>query len=533
MHRLVAGGTRYAIATPHRAATEAGREAYERGGNAVDAALAAAAVLAVVYPHMCSIGGDLFALLRYPTGELLGFNGSGAAPRALTRELVGDSVPSMPLAGPLTVTVPGVVHAWGDLSSAGSRLPFSQLLERAIDCAEAGCPVAGSLDKSLADASDAILRDPGLSSVFVSNGRMLQADDRLRQPRLARTLREIASEGPRTLYGGPTGERLVHGLRRLGCPVELADLAAHRTERVEPITSEWKGWEVSTTPPNSQGYVLLQLLAVLERLDVTPDALGPDAPLLAAVYRLTAGERDHLLADPRKSPGLVADLLSDAHISALAEEAKRTPQSACGRAKGEANSSAPASGDTVAVVAADAEGWAVSLIQSVFHSFGAGILEVETGIVCHNRGACFSLDPDSPNVLEAGKRPLNTLKPLLVQRQGHLALVAGTMGGRAQPQIHAQLLARALRHDLPLEQTLAAPRWVVSSLDEGGPDSVIFAEKSASDLVGPILASTGMEVVTLEDFDEDVGHAQYLRVGPEKRLTAATDPRADGSAAAG
>lgn len=271
--------------------------------------------------------------------------------------------------------------------------------------------------------------------------------------------------------------------------------------------------------------MLLQILAVLEMLALAPDPLGPDAALLAEIFVRCAADRDKYLADPRRAGVPIEDLLSEMHLRELCEKVRRGVEP--GPAPG-SHRRRPR-GDTVAVVAADARGWAVSLLQSVFHSFGAAILEPATGIVCQNRGAAFSLDPTSPNVIEGGKRPAHTLMPVLVQRDGRLRAVAGTMGGQAQPQIHAQLLTRALDEGRDPWEAVEAPRWVLGRLESGATAETVFVEARAAN------SSTfeGWSVAGLKDFDEEVGHAQLILVGATGALEAASDPRSDGASAAG
>jgi gamma-glutamyltranspeptidase/glutathione hydrolase len=342
------------------------------------------------------------------------------------------------------------------------------------------------------------------------------------------------------------------------------DLAAHVTEVVEPLRAVAFGHEVLTAPPNSQGYVLLQVLAAIERLtgtttwerlalpsDVPPDPLGPAAGALAHLYRLASEDRDRHLCDPRAHDVPLNELLDDAHIRRLAEQsADGAPSTSGGSASAQpgADSAGVSSGDTIACVAADSGGWAVSIIQSVYHGFGAAILEPATGIVAHDRGACFSLDPASPNVLEGGKRPLHTLMPVMVRREGRLAIVAGTMGGEAQPQIHAQILCRLLdgaAHSggadgadasaagdesvavdaavvVDTATAVTAPRWI---FDEG----TLLVEARVPRPCLTALRATGMAVELLQPVDETVGHAQYIGIAEGGEMDVGTDPRADGA----
>ena len=415
----------YAIACPHREAALAGEDAFRSGGTAVDAALAAAAVLAVVYPHMCAIGGDAMALVARPDGTVTALIGAGAAPASADPDALGGQ---MPWQGPHTVTVPGMVDAWGRIAELGSTLPWEELLAPAVALAREGTEVVPGLARAL-DAQ------PAMREHFTAD---------LRQPALAATLERIADNGPRELYEGITAQRLAE---HAGNPLTSADLSRHATEGTVPRVARVDGLDVLTTPPPTQGYVLHEILAALADGEEPADA-----------FRRTAAERDRRLADVR-------------------------------------------SGDTVAIVAADADGHAVSLIQSVFGAFGSGIVEPRTGILLHNRGAGFSLDPASPNRLQPGRRPAHTLMPVIARRDGRTEIVQGSMGGRAQPQINAQVLLRQLAGD-SAQDAVAAPRIVVE---------------------GDVTATDG----------DAVGHAQAIRVRPDGSFDAGSDPRADGIALTG
>lgn len=519
-----AHGRRLAIATPHAAATRAGLQAFDAGGTAVDAAVTACAVLAVVYPHMCSVGGDLFALVARPGGGVVAVNGSGAAPAAVDPEALRREHGRMPLTGPHTVTVPGVLAGWQALLELEGKRGLAEALAPAIGLAREGFPVAPSLARAITIHRRSLGRDPGLASIFLSAGHGLHAGDVLRQPALAATLEAIAVEGCGAFYGGELGARFVAGLRAQGSALVLDDLSAHRCELGAPLGAPYGDWEILTHPPNSQGFLLLEMLRVLEELGVGLDTMGDGAGLVARTFAVVSRDRVRFLADPRAFPVDVHELLSDRHVAQVAPEVGGGGPAA-GLRPGRS-----ARGDTVAVVAADADGRAVSIIQSIFHSFGAGILEPSTGIVCQNRGACFTLDRDSPNVLEGGKRPAHTLMPVMVRRGGAIRLVGGTMGGLAQPQIHVHVLGHLLERGSSVGTAVSAPRWVVGSLEAGGPTEVVFAERSALERCGPSLVGSGLPVVELADLNEEVGHAQYIEIGEDGILEAASDPRADGEA---
>jgi gamma-glutamyltranspeptidase/glutathione hydrolase len=521
---LSARGTRFAIATPHVAATRAGAAAFDAGGNAVDAALAAAVTLAVVYPHMCGVGGDLFALVQEPDGRTIALNASGAAPRAVDVEAVRALEPTMPAYGPLSVTVPGAVSGWAALHRLGAALPLARALDGAVLLARDGIQVAPSLARNLAWNSERLRSDPGFSAVFFRDGRPLAERDLLAQTALAGTLEAIAERGPQALYGGPVGERLVERLRAGGSSMTLDDLAAHEPELDSAITLRYRDLHVSVVPPNSQGFALLEILGAVERLGIDPDPLGPDAALLAEVFRVTSADRDRHNADPRSARVPVGTLLDDGHLAALADQVRTAEQVRTAQVPTRLD------GDTVALVAADAEGRAVSLIQSLSDGFGSGILEPSTGVILHNRGSGFSLDPTSPNVLAGGKRPAHTLMPVLVHRDGRLAAVSGSMGGGGQPQINFQNLVRVFDLGMSPEAALDAARWLAGGMDVDNPERFVEAEARVPHDVRSTLEAAGYRLELLGERDEGVGHAHLITIAPDGTLEAATDPRADGGA---
>jgi gamma-glutamyltranspeptidase len=517
---LEAHGASYAVATPHSQATDVAVSTFREGGNAVDAAIAAAAALAVAYPHMCSPGGDLIGLLATPEGEVRAINGSGAAPRAIASAAEGWS--RMPFDGPHTVTVPGAVAAWQTMHELGGSMPWETLMDPAVQLAADGVPVAGSLAKAIVDNSSRIAADRGMREVLMPDGAPLAEGAVLRQPALVRSLARIADGGAAALYEGDVGEELVTCLRALGSTISTDDLLAHRTEVCEPIGLRAVGCEVLTAPPNSQGLLLLETLAALEELG-PGDYLGADAGLLGGLLRLAAADRDRHLGDPRVNRVPVEELLSREHAAKLAASA-RDSRAAAVEAEGFSGSSA---GDTIALVTADDKGNGAVVVQSVFGPFGAGILDPASGISCHNRGAFFSLDPGSPNVLEGGKRPTHTLMPVMLRQEGRVVGLHGTMGGPAQPQIHAQVLLR-MREGMDPARAVAAPRWVVAE-PSGGAARDAYTEADLEPAAMDGLRTAGFAVHDLSSMSELVGHAQVIRQAGGV-LSAAADPRADGSA---
>lgn len=517
-----ARGRRFALATPHREATAAGTSAFDSGGNAVDAALAAAATLAVVYPHMCSVGGDLFALIREPDGRTVVLNASGAAPASVDVDALRSRFDAVPSTGPHPVTVPGAVAGWGQLALHWSERGMAPAFSRAIPLAREGVPVARSLARGLLEHAEQVIADPGLASVFAPGGRSLVEGDALVQPALARTLEGIADAGPPGLYGGEIGVAIADHLSSLGSAMTIDDLAAHGSELDSPITLRYRDLDVSVAPPNSQGFVLLQALAAIERLGIDSDPLGPDAGVLAEIFRVTAADRDRHNADPRHARVPVGTLLDDGHIAGLLDLVRER-----------ASMAAPfVRDDTVALVAADDSGLAIALIQSLYSGFGAGILEPTTGVILHNRGAAFVLDPEHPNVLAGGKRPAHTLLPVLVHRDGRLVAVTGTMGGGGQPQVDASSVIRAFDLGMDAQAAVSAPRWLVGGMDIRNDERTLVAEASVPDSTRDAFRDAGYRVETVGQLDEGVGHAHVIRVLEDGTFEAGSDPRADGGASA-
>ncbi|UJA20970.1 hypothetical protein HJD18_12610 [Thermoleophilia bacterium SCSIO 60948] len=489
------------LATPHTAATEAGSRVFADGGNALDAAVCAAAVLGVAFPHMCAIGGDVIAIVRGPDGSSTVLNASGPVPLGARR----PEGHSMPLTGPETITVPGALAGLRVVHRAGGAMEFGALLGPAVGLATGGVAVAPSLARSIRNHAADIRADPGLAAVLAPGGSPLAEGDELRQPALGATLETLARDGVESFYGGALGRRFCAGLAGHGAALQPSDLERFEVEAAEPLRTEWRGLRVSTAPPNSQGVSLLQILGGLG---------GDDDPVaVARLFAAAARDRDRWLADPAFEDVPVERLLAPEYLAEM-----RNPS-----APGEP--SAAPDGDTVAVCAVDRDGRAVSLIMSVFHAFGAALLEPDTGILCHNRGASFSLDPASPNRWEPGKRPAHTLMPVLAEGDG-LVAAHGTMGGRAQPQIHAQLLL-ARDRGLSASEIVGAPRFVVGELDQGGRGDVVRAEQDLDPDTRHALEASGLSFEELAPRSDDVGHAQIAELSGA-RLDAGTDPRADG-----
>jgi gamma-glutamyltranspeptidase/glutathione hydrolase len=511
-----ADGTSWAIATPHTAATAAGAEAFERGGTAMDAALHAAVTLAVAYPHMCGVGGDLFALVQRSDGEMLALNSSGRSPTAADPSAL-DGRTEMPIRGPVPITVPGAVAGWRALHGTGGVLPWASAFTTATGLAADGVAVSRSLRGELEEDAAVFGADPGLASIYFTDGTPAALGDLVRQPALAATLGAIADQGPDVLYGGEVGNAYVAGLRAAGSPMTIDDLAAHRATLLAALRSPFRDLHVSVVPPNSQGFALLQMLALIDRLEIDPDLDGPDAGRIARVIDVVHGDRDRHLADADRMLVHPSTLLEDGHLAGLAGQAAASP------------AHAHADGDTIALVAADGEGNAVSLIQSLFWGFGSGICEPVTGIVAQNRGACFTLADGHPNRFAPGVRPFHTLMPVLVHDADGLVGVPGTMGGYHQPQINLHTITKTFVGGAHPADAIAAPRWVVLGAEEGDAAPAVGVEDGVPEpAMRSLRESSGFGVTEADSF----GHAHLIRRQGGK-LLAGSDPRADGSAEAG
>lgn len=511
-------GRRGMVASPHYLATGAGVAILRRGGSAVDAAITTNAVLAVVTPYVCGIGGDLFAIV-YADGALHGLNGSGRAPLEATpermRELAGSD--ALPEFGPLTITVPGCVDAWWRLHQRFGRLPFADVLADAIGYAEDGFPVSEEFERSIERSAQIFHPSTPARQTFLPDGHAPRTGTMFRQPNLARTLRSIAENGPDAYYRGPIGAEIVRAVREAGGVLSSQDLEAHAADWVEPLSATYRNVTVYELPPNSQGITALVMLNILSRLP--QEALtGSDEQYvhtLAEVARLAYADRERYLSDPRFMTVEAQSLLSPSYAE--------TRASLVGD---RANPGAPAGqpGDTIYLCTADGDGNLVSLIESNYRGIGSGVMGGTTGIMLQNRGTWFSLDPEHVNVIAPGKRTMHTLMPGMAFRDGHPWLVFGTMGGSMQAQIHVELLTRMLDRGLSIDEALDAPRFdAVLGSAEGEP--VLAIESRFSPETVEALRKRGNAVHDWPPYTAQAGHAHMIEVLDSGAYAGASDPR--------
>lgn len=519
-------GAKGMVTAPHHLAAKAGLGVLRDGGNAVEAAVAVAATLAVVYPHMTGIGGDGFWLIREPGGAVQAVHGCGAAAAKADLALYAG-LDAVPTRGPLAAnTVAGTISGWAAaLEQTGGALPLDRLMRDAIDHAESGVAVTAGGAAIASAKGEELRRQPGAyAAIFEPEGRPLQIGDRLRQPLLAQTLRTLASNGLDDFYGGGLAEQIAADLEALGSPVALGDLAAHRATRPAPLTVRIEGAHLFNTAPPTQGIASLLILALFDRLAVGEgDGFDHVHGLIEATKQAFLW-RDRHCGDPGFMTDEPQALLDDsAALDALA--AKIDPARVLPWPQ------PPQWGDTCWFGAADAEGRVVSAIQSTYFEFGSGLVLPGTGITWQNRGSSFRLAEHGWNALKPGRQPFHTLNPALARFDDGRTMAYGTMGGEGQPQTQAALFTRYARYDSDLQAAISAPRWLLGRT-WGEQSTTLKIEDGLPNELYAALADAGHDVERVGPLTAMMGHAGAIVRHADGRLEGATDPRSDGGVAA-
>jgi len=499
-------------------ATQAGLEILKRGGNAADATVAMAAVLNVVEPMSTGIGGDAFVLVYVAgTGEIKALNASGRAPAAATLDYFRKKkIAAIPDEGMLPVTVPGALDGWALVAERFGTMGLGALLGPAIDYAENGFPVAEKAAHEWAKAARKLSAHPN-SAGYLIDGRAPKAGEIFRQTALAASLKKIAAEGIDIFYRGELAREVVRFSEANGGLLSLADFAEHSSTWVDPITTNYRGYEIFEMPPNTQGMTVLEMLNLLERHDVRALGFGSAEyiHLLVEAKKLAFADRDRYLADPDAVDVPVAKLTGKAYA---AERAKLIDPARAGEYPPGLGAR---SGDTQVFCAVDRDGNAVSFINSLFESFGCGLVGGATGIMLHNRGKLFALDPAHPNSVAPHKRPQHTIMPAMVFKDGKPFLIFGVTGAHMQPQGQVQMLANLIDFGMPLQQAMDAPR--VNHVD--GLDVALEPGFSAD--ARAALARKGHRIIAEANF----GGSQGILIHPEYgTLIGGSDPRKDGCA---
>lgn len=506
------------LATPHALATEAGAQAYRDGGNAIDAAIAAAAVLTVVYPHNVALGGDLIALIRTPDGRVRSVNASGWAGLAVdAADLRARHGEWLPPRGADPVTVPGGVRGWEALRRFGARLGWADTLAPAESAARSGAPVAPSLASHVAGAEAAdLVGTEDFDRVFRPGGESLRRGEAFVQPALADSFAALREDGPNSLYEGAVAESCIAYLRSRGSTLTMDDFAAFEPEIAEPISTVFGDLTVLTSPPNTHGLLMLRALCAIDELPID-DPLGDGLGTLMRVFHRGNALRATHVADPRFVDVNTESLVNDdldvmADVGGVAPGPATVPH-----------------GDTVGVATLDSDGYAVSLIQSVYFAFGSGLIDPVTGILFHNRGVSFALNDESPNVIAPRKRPLHTLMPVMTLEHDVPRHVLATMGGQGQPQILAQVLLRALA-GATAEESVTAPRAVVGLQSDGATADSVTVEPDIGAAARHSVARSGLSIIDVAPESEALGHTNVILADADGSMTAASDPRSDGAA---
>ncbi len=519
---------RNVVSTSHPLAAQAGLRMLLKGGNAVDAAIAAAAAITIVEPVSCGLGSDAFAIL-WDGKELHGLNSSGVAPAAWNPDYFknkygadGNGLAKRPIRGWDAVTVPGVIAGWAALHERFGKLPFADLMEPAIEIAERGYAVPPVVAHKWAAAVPDLKDQPGFAETFMPHGRAPQVGEKFVMKAAAETLRQIGASNGRAYYEGEIAEKIAAFSKECGGAMTLDDLRNYRPDWVKPISQSYRGYEMHEIPPNGQGIAALMALGILDQFDV--GALPVDSVdsqhLQIEAMKLAFADLYRYVADPRSMEVTPEQMLDPAYLKSRAKliDMQRATHF---------NFGMPKVGGTIYLTAADENGMMISFIQSNYMGFGSGVVVPGTGISLQNRGVGFSMDPKSANVVAGGKRPFHTIIPAFLTKDGQPVMSFGVMGGDMQPQGHLQTVVRMLDYNQQPQAACCAPRWKVNrdfTLDVEGtmnPDTVAG------------LKARGHQLKSVDDPYMDFGSGQFiwrLSDDAEHGYVAASDSRRDGQA---
>ncbi len=513
------------VATSHYLASQAGAQVLAKGGSAMDAAIAANAVLGVTEPMMNGIGGDLFLLYwDSKTGKLYGLNASGFAPRKLTIEfLAKQGITTMPQDGIQSVTVPGVVEGWSQSHKRFGRLPWKDLFAPAIYYAEHGYAVPEVVQAYWVADEPKLSKTEEARRVFLPGGKAPALGEKFSNPDVAKALHLIAEQGRDAFYKGEIAKAIVLTSSAFDGTMQLDDLVDYSAEWVEPIVTDYRGWKIYELPPNGQGMAALEMLNIMSNF--APDKDGPQGTVelhkKIEAMKLAYADLYRYNADPRFAKVPVKGLLAKeygAQRAALIDPAKANCNPGAG---------SPSTSDTTYLSVVDKDGNIVSLIQSNYSGFGSGIVVKGFGFALQNRGALFSLDPHSPNALAPRKRPFHTIIPAFMER-GDVHIGFGIMGGANQPLAHAQFVSNLVDYGMNVQASMEAPRFTV---DGGQVNCNILIESRVKRDVLQALRGKGHNLIVRGDYTSRMGRGQAVLHNTKTGLNfAASDPRADGVA---
>lgn len=507
------------VATSQPLAAQAGLRILQQGGNAVDAAVATAAVLNVVEPMSTGIGGDVFAMVYMAkTGDLVGINGSGRSGHTASIEFfTRQGMKTIPTTGVHSISVPGAVDGWETLLKKYGTLSLAQVLQPAIEYSEKGLPVSEVIAADWDRSVEKLKQHPDAAATYLIQGRAPRAGEVFTQPNLARTLRKIASKGSDAFYRGEITQKIINAMQMLGGQLTARDFADHRSTWVKPVSTTYRGLRVYELPPNGQGIAALEMFNVLEGFDLR--SLGHNSAeylhLLVEAKKLAFADRNAYYADPDKAKVPVEKLISKEYGEQ--QRGRVDPN----RTADSVKPGLPEHGDTVYLTVVDKDRNCVSFINSLFHSFGSGIVAGDTGICLQNRGTLFSLDPKHPNRLEPHKRPFHTIIPAMAFKNDKPWLVFGVMGGDMQAQGHVQVLLNMVDFGMTVQAAGEAGRF--NDLEDG-----LSLESDIGAEVRRKLTEKGHKIVAPS---AGFGGYQAIMIDSETSvLMGGSDPRKDGCA---
>ena len=517
------------VAASQPLAAQAGVQILERGGNAVDAAIAANAAIGLMEPHMNGLGGDLFAIVYdAKTGKLHGLNAGGWAPTGLTPELLASkNLQRMPNRGIYSITVPGVVAGWDILRARFGSKAFAELLAPAIYYAEEGFPVSEIIAGDWAESEQLLGATPNAKATYLPGGHAPRHGEVFRNPDLAKSLRRIATSGRDGFYTGPTAEAILALMKEFGGTMTAADLREYQAEWQDPISTTYRGWTVYELPPNGQGIAALMMLNIMERYPLGEWGFHSTRALHAMIEAKKLAYVDMLryVGDPKFAKIPVRELIDKAHGERRAANIDMG-KAACQTLPAEiAGFEGLHGGDTIYLTVIDKDGNIVSLIQSNYSSFGSGLVAPGTGFALHNRGALFTLEANRPNTLAPRKRPLHTIIPGFMEKDG-VRIGFGIMGGWNQSQAHAQFVANIADYGMTIQQALEAGRFSKNSFQ--GCD--VNVESLVPQAVRDSLRALGHQVRDVRARSGTFGWGQVVLSMPNGVHFGASEPRHDGAA---
>lgn len=516
-------GTQAMVVSPHRLASAAGARMLAQGGNAFDAAVAVSACLAVVYPHMTGMGGDCFWLAYHSSDrKVRAYNGSGRSGYAANRHAFAGELRIPERGARSAITVPGMVDGWDAMLREYGSLTLEEVLQPAIAYAEEGFPLSASQAVFTANYRAMLEKQPRTSRIYLPGGRLPQAGVRFLQRDLARSLRIVTKQGRDGFYKGPIAREIAAGLREEGGLLTEEDFAEHRGKWEEPLCGSYRGRVIYQSPPNSQGFTGIMILNMLETFDFTEIDHGSFDYYhrLVEAVKLVFRDRDQVLTDPDFAEIPLDRLLSKSYASFLAGSIHPNRASIA--------HSEPKGSDTAYAAVVDAEGNAVSFIQSLYYEFGSAFIAGDTGILLQNRGSYFSLDPQHVNGLEPCKRTFHTLMPAMACIDGKPAILYGTQGGEGQPQTQTAIITRMIDYGMSPQEAVDQPRWLWGRTWGEDRQDLRLEGRVARDTIDR-LKQAGHPVQVVKPYDDAMGHAHAIAIR-DGFYCGGTDPRSDGMA---